>query len=264
MSDLDAFYAGFSKALTDRDPLARPSGLDDVGQRRFAIYRNNVHRGLSDALAAAYPTVTKLVGEGFFAGLAQEFVVAEGVRPGSLALYGAGFADFLAKHDVAKRLPYLADIARLERARLISLNAADAEPLGAQHLAGKEDQLAFMRFAAHPACQMIASDHPIFAIWQVQNPIDDVAGERAKIIQRAEAVLITRPLMEVAIGYLTPAQTIFAKALLVEKLDLEAACERAAAVDADFDVTRSFADLLIAGAFVAPTDVTKGNAHAFE
>lgn len=264
MSDLRAFYAGFSAAVTDGDPAARPSGLDDVGVRRFAIYRNNVHRGLTDALAAAYPTVTKLVGDGFFAGLAQEFVAAEATRPGSLALYGAGFADFLATHDVAQRLPYLADIARLERARLVALNAEDAEPLGAQHLASQEDQLASMRFKAHPACHLITSAHPIFAIWQAQNPADGVTGQKTQIIQRAETMLITRPLMEVAIGYLTPAQCIFAKALLIDGLDLEAACARAAEHDREFDVTRSFADLLIAGAFSAPHDVTKGNAHAFE
>lgn len=65
MTELKAFYDGFSDALMASERDVVPSSVADGYAHRFAIYRNNVHRGLYDALGAAYPTVRKLVGDGF-------------------------------------------------------------------------------------------------------------------------------------------------------------------------------------------------------
>lgn len=60
----------------------------------------------------------------------------ETTRGPSLALYGAGFADFVEDFEPAASVVYLADVARLERARLESLHAADAQVLDASVLPG--------------------------------------------------------------------------------------------------------------------------------
>jgi hypothetical protein len=253
MTRSDAFYGGFADAIIDTDPKARPKGIDQAFVHRFAIYRNNVHRGLYDALAAAYPTIHKLVGVGFFDQLARDFVAAEQTRPGSLALYGAGFAAFLESHEAVSNLPYLSDIARLERARLEALNATDAVPLAASDLAGKEDELATMKLAIHPACRLIASEFPIHGIWQAQNNAGAAPQAKAQIIHCPEAVLITRPAMQVEMRVLDPAQAAFAKAIVMDGKNLEAAYLQAVEIDDAFDVTRNFAEFLIAGAFDART-----------
>jgi len=234
-----------------------PKQFSANNPHRFAIYRNNVHRGLCDALAAAYPTVEKLVGQEFFQALAKQFVVSETSRPGSLALYGAGFAKFVETHDALASLGYLADIARLERARLETLNAEDAEPLSAHHLAGYEDGLGAMRLQAHPACQVVVSDHPVLSIWNAQN----IAGSSTNIIQQAENVLITRPFMDVKLQFLTHGQAAFCAALFNDGSDIETACEHAVFVDGAFDVTRGFADLLVCGAFDARPFIEQGFGH---
>src|SRR5688500_7173734 len=85
--------------------------------RRLAVYRNNVMGSLIDVLAAAYPTVCRLVGEPFFRFAAASFAAAAPpVRP-HLMSYGGGFAGFLARFEPAADLPYLPDLARLEWAR---------------------------------------------------------------------------------------------------------------------------------------------------
>jgi hypothetical protein len=257
MNDLKAFYDDFSRAVISPTAGASPKEFSANKPHRFAIYRNNVHRGLCDALAAAYPTVEKLVGQEFFHALAQQFVVSETSRPGSLALYGAGFAKFVAEHEALASLGYLADVARLERARLESLNAQDADPLSAHHLAGCEEGLGAMRMQAHPACRMVMSDHPVLSIWNAQN----VPGSSTNIIQQAENVLITRPYMDVKLQFLTHGQAAFCAALFNDASDIETACAHAVSVDGVFDVTRSFADLLVCGAFDARPFIEQGFGH---
>jgi hypothetical protein len=261
MTELKAFYGGFSDALLAPEPDAVPDSVADGYAHRFAIYRNNVHRGLYDALGAAYPTVQKLVGDGFFDQLAQGFVQSETTRPRSLALYGTGFAAFMANHPVCESLPYLPDVARLERARLEVSTSADGKPLVANDLAGLEDQLASMTLRVHPACQMIASDHPVYAIWTAQNPVSALQVGKARIVQRPETVLIARPYMQVEMRLLTVGQAVFFAALTEDGLGLGDACAKAIAADPGFDVMASFAEFLTTGAFDAHFEIPRGNGH---
>jgi hypothetical protein len=261
MTELKSFYDGFTDALRATEPDAVPSSVADGYAHRFAIYRNNVHRGLYDALGAAYPTVRKLVGDGFFDRLAQGFVQSETARSGSLALYGAGFDEYLAGHPIRESLPYLVDIARLERARLEVSTSADAKPLLAVDLAGLEDQLEAMILRVHPACEVIASDYPIFAIWIAQNPVNGEQGGKTSIVQRPETVLVTRPYMQVDMRPLTAGQAVFFTALTQDGLDLGDACAKALEADASFDVMASFAEFLTSGAFGARFNIPRGNGH---
>jgi len=261
MTELKAFYDGFSDALRSPEPDVVPSSVTDGYAHRFAIYRNNVHRGLYDALGAAYPTVRKLVGDGFFDQLAQGFVQSETTRAGSLALYGAGFAEFLASHPVRDRLPYLPDIARLERARLEVSTSEDAKPLLAEELGGLEDQLEAMTLRAHPACQVVASEYPVFAIWNAQNPVNGKETGKTSIVQRAETVLVTRPYMQVEMRVMTHGQAAFFAALTRDGLSLGDACAHALEADAAFDVMASFAAFLTIGAFDARVNIPRGNGH---
>lgn len=252
----DGFHRTFCAALMDQDPKAYPAGLDGRAARRFAIYRNNVHRGLQDALAAAYPVVKSLVGDTFFYRLAGDYMRTENHRPPSLALYGAGFSAFLAGHAVVATLPYLPDIARLERAWLEALHAADASAITAASLAGFEDRLALLRFSVHPAVRLVASQFPIHAIWQANQPDRQQAEQQnngpVQILYRAEAVLLARPYYTVKLVRLEGAGVEFARQLLAGQR-VGAAYEAALAEDTHFDVTPVFAQLLASGMFGAFT-----------
>ena len=63
--------------------------------------------------------------------MARAYALAEPPRSPVLMDYGAGFADFIAGFAPAASLPYLPDVARIERAWREAYHAADAEPLTA-------------------------------------------------------------------------------------------------------------------------------------
>ncbi len=233
-------HADFAAALLAPEPDARPSWLPDDQAARFAVYRNNLHHGLGQALGEAYPVVRRLVGDAFFMATARIFLAAYPPRSRSLALHGEGFAEFLDGFEPASTLPYLADVARLERAWLESLHAADAEPLTPDALADLGDGLATARFEPHPATRLVQSAHPVVSIWQA-NQEDGSGGE---IEDRPEAALVCRALDTVTVRALAPADAGFAAALLDGASAAEAAAD-------GVDVAGTFHILLADGAFAA-------------
>ena len=95
----------------------------------LAIHRNTFALGLAEALGALFPAVRAVVGEDCFAGLATAHARAHPPRTPVLSAHGDTFADFLAAHPAVAGLPYLADLARLDRAWTEAQHAADAPPL---------------------------------------------------------------------------------------------------------------------------------------
>ncbi|MGS0757134.1 HvfC/BufC family peptide modification chaperone, partial [Roseateles sp. GG27B] len=98
---------------------------------RLAVYRNNVVSSLVDALAETFPVVEQLVGSEFFRAMAVLFVRQAPPRSRVLAHYGQAFPSFIADFEPAQGLPYLADMARLEVARVAAYHAADADSVSA-------------------------------------------------------------------------------------------------------------------------------------
>lgn len=253
-----AARAAFVAALMEADPGAHPPGLSGEAARRFRVYRNNVHMGLQDALMSAYPTVVELVGEPFFRAMAAAFIRSETERPRSLAMYGEGFAEFIAGFAPASALVYLADIARLERARLESLHAPDAAALDPSGLPGSGEVLIGARLVAHPATRIVRARYPVVSIWRVHQPGADVAG-RAEIGMRPEAALVCRPQREIFMIDVTPSEAAFADALL-SGAPIGMAYEQAVASDGPLEVMSAFSRLLQAGAFTAikPSSIGEG------
>lgn len=104
----------------------------------LAVYRNNVLHSLSEALAAQFPVVRRLVGAEFFAGLAREFICQQPPSTPALTFYGDGFAAFIQQHSHCKPAPYLADVARLEFSCQYALHATDSAPLAVTSLLALE------------------------------------------------------------------------------------------------------------------------------
>jgi hypothetical protein len=71
---------------------------------------------LTEALKDAFPAVHRIVGPEFFQAMARAYIVLEPPRSPILLDYGAGFPDFIGEFEPAAVLPYLADVARIERA----------------------------------------------------------------------------------------------------------------------------------------------------
>ena len=110
MPDLASFQEMFALSLLAEQPIGAIAS-----EPGFAVYRNTCARGAVEALRAAYPTVDALIGEEAFTGAALDYRSERPPRSPVLSDYGADFADFLARQPWTGELPYLADVARLDR-----------------------------------------------------------------------------------------------------------------------------------------------------
>lgn len=192
MSALHESQAAFAKALLDRGLLVPPDlrslGMP-AGEERFAVYRNNVMVGLIEGLCDVYPVVCRLVGDEFFRAMAGVFARAHPPRSPVMLAYGDGFAEFIAGFPPAASVPYLADVARLERAWVEAYHAAEAEPLTSLTYAeGTQLRL-------HPAARLVRSPFAVLTIWEANKP--DAEPQPLELTDEGENVLVTRPAAEV-------------------------------------------------------------------
>lgn len=164
-------HAVFRDALLDATAPC-PAGLKTWNGSdpalRFAVYRNNVIVSLVDALATTFPVCCALTGADFFRAMARVFVSRQPPRACRLVEYGEGFADFIAGFPPAAPLPYLADMARLERRVLDATHAADAEAVAPTTLAtllATPEQLAALRLRLHPSLAVLHSAFAVADLW---------------------------------------------------------------------------------------------------
>ena len=148
------------------DGLFSSNGADPAS--RFAVYRNNVHSSLINALATAYPVTAQLVGDKFFRAMAGLFVQTNPPGNPLISEYGSAFADFIQGFEPAASVPYLADVARLERLRVRAYHAADARPLDPPtvvHALQNQESLGQLCLQLHPSLATLNSRYGVVAVW---------------------------------------------------------------------------------------------------
>ena len=154
MVDLATFQRTFADAL-----MADAQPAHTFRTQAFAVYRNTSARGAVEALRAAYPTVDMLVGQEMFTQVALDYRLEHPPVGPVLSEYGGDFAAFLARQPWTCELPYLADVARLDRLWLESFLARDAAPLPRSHKGET-------RASLHPATRFAWLATPAMTIWQ--------------------------------------------------------------------------------------------------
>lgn len=185
MSAMARFQDDFAQALHHED-----AAFPHANQPAFAIYRNTAMRGCLDALEANYPAVVCLVGREWFRAAAAIHVEQSPPPDGRLVSYGLDFADFLAGFAPASELPYLADVARLDRLWTESFIAEDAAVLDAAAIAPlAAKSLGALRLQSHPACRTFTSPMPAVSIWLASR--SGVAAS-AEMVWQAEHAIVTR------------------------------------------------------------------------
>ena len=132
---------------------------------RLAVYRNNIVRSLTDVIVSFFPTIEKLVGLQFLEGMARSFILENPPKQGCLSFYGRGFAEFVDGFELAKSLPYLSDVARLELAMNESYYAQDDEALTAEGLSQiAPEALGETKLSLRTSIQLIYSRWPLLKI----------------------------------------------------------------------------------------------------
>jgi len=253
MSDLTAYQRAFARELREGLSGAMAPWLSDASALpHIAVYRNNYVIGVADALASAYPAVARLVGAKFFQAMAKAFIAAHPPRDTRLALYGGGFADFIESFEPAAKLPYLPDVARIERAWIEAHYAADAMPLTPKALAGKSPEtIAALAPGLHGSARIIASEFPSLTIWSQNRASGD--PQPIALDQGGETALVWRPGREVMTAPLSAGEASF---LLNAAQDepLGEAGARAIANDKDFNLAQAFGQWIQRGVFAAIDD----------
>lgn len=215
--------------------------------RRLAIHRHHVRDSLAAALAATFPTVQAVVGADFFRGLARAFIDRSLPTQPVLSEYGAGFADFVAGHEPARGLPYLADVARLDWALNLAFHApADGRVTAAELAALPADRLPLLPLALSPGTALLASRYPLDRIWAAAQP--GASADAVDLNSGGVCLLVLRRADDAAFVSLSAGEAAFI-ASLSEGRPLEEAAVAADRAGPGFDLSVSFSRLLGLGSF---------------
>ncbi|AEV61277.1 HvfC/BufC N-terminal domain-containing protein [Pseudomonas ogarae] len=226
----------FAAALLDPRKACPPGVVSANGadpQSRFAVYRNNVLSSLINALADDYPVVVQLVGEEFFRGMAGVYVQSAPPRSPVMSDYGDDFAGFIEQFEPAACVPYLADVARLERLHVQAWHAADAEPMAQERIVemlSSPTQTKHLKIGLHPSLRLLQSPFAVVTIWaahqhQTPVPFDAFSAQNALVLRHGLDVEVFA-ISHAAHGFITALQ---------QGVSLTAAIE--AAIDLDLEQT---------------------------
>ena len=244
---LSRFQDAFEYALLapDSAPDAVVAAL--TAPPAFAVYRNTVIKGCIDALQANFSAVTRLVGEEWFRAAASVYVHQAPPTNPMLMDYGASFADFLTGFEPAAELPYLPDVARLDRYWTEAHSATDDVVLDSALVAGlTPETLASTVLHPHAAARWAwFADAPIYSIWS-RNRTDKTADDELE--WKPEGALLVRPRDVVQWITLDAAGCAFLD-LCAKHCTLAEAADAALEAQKNVDLARLLSTLLAAGAF---------------
>lgn len=244
--------AAFTNALLSSEAIC-PAGLCSSNganpASRFAVYRNNVQSSLINALSAAYPVVAQLVGQDFFDAMARHYMRDFPPHSPVLNDYGQDLGDFIQGFAPAAALPYLADVARLERLRVEAYHAADAQPLEPAHLLmamNQPDSLGQLCLRLHPS---LRTHHSAFAVVSLWAAHQSDAAWPAFDLHQGQHALVLRNALEVEVIALDAGSATFIDSLR-NHWPLEIAAAYALDTQADFDLGQCLGLLLAHGALI--------------
>lgn len=186
----------FAEALSGSQ-VAAPWQLAGLSASRFAerfnLARNSVHATRIDALRQTYPAIERLLGADYFTALVALFSREHPPRSPVLHEYGKHLADFIEQFPPLADWPYLADVARLEWARLCAFHAADVAPVQPAGL-GEEALLCLvdMSLRLHPSVTLLRSVYPLCLLWSGAELADARWGAECVLVWRQGLQLMTR------------------------------------------------------------------------
>lgn len=210
------------------------------GAAGLAVYRNTVAKGAADALAANFPTVERVAGEAWFRGAALRFARARPPARATLIDYGEGFAAWLEAE--AAELPYLADLARIDRLWREALFAAEARSLEPQDFG---DDLSGRVAVPHPSLRHAAFAWNAPALWRLNQAAE--TPEAMELDPEPVELMVLRAGSEAELCPLPVGGTRFLDACAAGRTLGEAAAE---AIAAGGEVAAILSGLILAGAFV--------------
>ncbi len=202
----EAFHAAiFQNDTRLNNQITERNGLS--GETRLNIYRSSILGIQTDALAAVYPVIQRLVGEQFFRAVGRDYLRKHPSPSGDLHELGAQMPGFLARLAAVSELPYLSDVARLEWAWHRVFHAANDTNLDLQALANiPADEQAEINFSLRNGARLLESDYPVHRIWEI-NQEEYTDNETVDLAEGGVHLLIWRNGFELRIDPLEEAES---------------------------------------------------------
>jgi hypothetical protein len=256
---LPELQAAFGRALLAGDESGVDARLEDAiagdglsAGARLSIYRHHVVDTLTAVLEAAYPVVTRLVNERFFAYAADQYIRDHPPAGPCLHEYGASLPEFLEAFPPCRPLLYLPDVARLEWALHRAQHAEDAVAIHPTLLRELGiDEVMRVTFQLHPAVSLLASRWPIDEIWRANQPDAD-PDVTVDLAQGGVRLEVRRDGDDVVFRALDATGYAFRRSL-GEGRPLEEAVVAATQLDDSFDLAAALSELFAAEIFVGFT-----------
>lgn len=144
---------------------------------RLDVYADMYFYRLRDCLAEDYPKVAAVVGGARFHNFVTDFLLVHPSSHPSLRYLGAPVAQMLASHALGEAFPFLADLARLEWARIDVFDETDAEPLTRAALTAlAPEQATALSLRLIPACRHLDLQWSVAPLWRrIEEDLGDVA-----------------------------------------------------------------------------------------
>jgi hypothetical protein len=164
--------------------------LDAAG--RLDVYANMYFHRLLDVLRADFPRLARMLGDADFNDLVTDYLLACPSRDPSLRHLGGRLPGFLAGHPLAAQRPWLAELARLEWARVEVVDRSDAPVLRRAELARLEPAafagLPLVAIAAHA---LVDAEHAVDELWRGGDGAP-AAGRRRVLVWRRDVAVYHR------------------------------------------------------------------------
>lgn len=246
MLELREFQRMFARALLDARAVESVPEVASLGAA-LRVHRNTVIKALVDALEANYSTVVQLVGREWFRACAVEYARLYPARSAALMVYGESFPAFLSAFAPAKELPYLAQVARIDRMWIEAYTARDAMPLPANSLARRDPAVLYeQRVSLHPATRFGWFGHSAAAIWMHHR--QDCPASGLEIADCEDGLVLARALGAIQHISLDRASFVFLERLAAGETLGEAA-SAALTIDVNADIAGGLARFVRAGIF---------------
>lgn len=165
------------------------------GQERLAVYADGYIARVLEALEDVYPAVRRLCGARRFGELAAAYAADRPSRHYNLNAMGEALPEWLAQSAAITALPFLADLARLERAIARAFHAP-LLPSGAGRLAAAPPtRWPGLRIVFQPAVAVCASAWPILELWAARTQPPGTIN--LQVEDRPQRVLVFRDGLQV-------------------------------------------------------------------
>lgn len=231
----------------EREAVFRRPPAGTVAER-WHVYAHGYVARLGEALGLEYAAIERILGPDAFAALVARYVAVFPPRSFDLSSAGDRLPRFLEFDPLSSELPFLPDLARLERAAAAAFTAADAEPLAWEALRSlPAEEASTLRFGLTPGVALVESEWPIADLWRCR--FDEGEEDTSIPLEgRPQRVLVWRADGRVRVASVSEVEAALVAAAGAGNVSLEDAAglsglvEDAAGVGAMLDAFRSLVE----------------------